>query len=667
MTKIPLPPDPARIHPDERPPLSHLGQEALRLALQRWQVFPLAPRSKIPFPGSHGHKDATDDEDAIRRWWTEHPEANIGVAAGDLHAGGSGVWSLDFDRAPGKDGLAVLDRLVAEHGGPLGGLELITSRGKQIIFQWDERCPASTRSGIEPGVDVRSNGGYFVAPPSVHPTGAIYRWGKGTPGPAPDWLCEWIAQRSPATFVPPSHGAAAPTTNGTRPYSEEAYDEYRQMLGFVMGREHSDWVRVGFAIYELGWGEQGFRLWDAWSRNWPDCYDPAKQRSDWWSFGRGYAGERTTIASIVQIAMHNGWTQPLFRRFNPQTAGDLFFLDENWPADDEEQVPWLVPDLIPEGMSIVAALAKHGKSQVAVHLALAMSSENGVVFGKHRPPRPLRVLYVAKEGERWNFRAYRDAVRRGESWGPTDGRLAWATPGDYATRYGLDEANGEQMLRTAILEHRADVVILETLRRFFPGEENDSTVTARVYAAIMRLRSATGASFIVTAHAKKAFTDVDWGSPAAVEAAAIRGSGDIMSMCDAAFCLAKLASSRTQLLLRFSRTGRLPPIGPFELSIEYEGGGQTIRYLDQPALLGETENRWVANLLAEIDVRGELTTGAAEGVPGVSKSRRSELIRDLVQRGVLEQVSGPRGSKRYRRPVGAPSVSREPGGGAECP
>ena len=81
---------------------------ALEHARRGWPVFPLLPRAKQPFPAKsacthlphrHGFKDATLDADTIRAWWTDHPDANVGIVTGRA----SGLLVVDIDPRSGGD------------------------------------------------------------------------------------------------------------------------------------------------------------------------------------------------------------------------------------------------------------------------------------------------------------------------------------------------------------------------------------------------------------------------------------------------------------------------------------------------------------------------------------------------------------------------------------
>ena len=159
---------------------------------------------------SHGVHDATTDADTIRSWWDQWPDANVGIATGK--ASGVIVIDIDIDAGHGKDGPLSIEHLEAEHGklpdtvrGETGG------GGYHLFFE----CPPEvvrSRVGLRPGVDVRGENGYVVAPPSTHVSGGRYEWEASssisdvTPAPMPDWLLDELR----ATSTNGSHRADAP-------------------------------------------------------------------------------------------------------------------------------------------------------------------------------------------------------------------------------------------------------------------------------------------------------------------------------------------------------------------------------------------------------------------------------------------------------------------------
>ena len=67
---------------------------ALAYAAIGWPVFPLEGKRPHPVLGPKGgFKLATRDTTIIERWWTAHPDANIGVPCGPT----SGFWVVDVD------------------------------------------------------------------------------------------------------------------------------------------------------------------------------------------------------------------------------------------------------------------------------------------------------------------------------------------------------------------------------------------------------------------------------------------------------------------------------------------------------------------------------------------------------------------------------------------
>jgi putative DNA primase/helicase len=149
----------------------------------------------------HGVNDATTDHQQIDKWWTEHPDANIGIAAGQ----GSGILVLDID--PRNGGTETLKRLEKE----LGQLpDTVTSNtgggGQHRIFAHPAFPVRKDNSGklLGSGIDVLSDFCIMVAPPSRHASGIRYGWQGGKsfrdlePVPLPEPWLERMRGNTPA-------------------------------------------------------------------------------------------------------------------------------------------------------------------------------------------------------------------------------------------------------------------------------------------------------------------------------------------------------------------------------------------------------------------------------------------------------------------------------------
>jgi hypothetical protein len=144
-------------------------------------VFPLKPRGKVPL-GSlvpRGFLDASRDHATIRDWWRRAPHANIGIATG------AGHFVIDLDDA---EAVSWFCNASGRHGGAPRTLTVRTARGFHVFFACPAEVPCST-GRIATGVDVRGAGGYVVAAPSIHPSGAVYTIARDLAvADAPQWL-----------------------------------------------------------------------------------------------------------------------------------------------------------------------------------------------------------------------------------------------------------------------------------------------------------------------------------------------------------------------------------------------------------------------------------------------------------------------------------------------
>jgi hypothetical protein len=110
----------------------------------------------------HGLTEASTDPRQIDLWWSRWPQANVGLRTGIT------MDVADIDSAEGWHGLTLL------LGGMLpAGPRVRTGGGWHL---WFRPLGYGNRVRLLPGLDWRGQGGYVLAPPSRHASGADYRW-----------------------------------------------------------------------------------------------------------------------------------------------------------------------------------------------------------------------------------------------------------------------------------------------------------------------------------------------------------------------------------------------------------------------------------------------------------------------------------------------------------
>lgn len=160
-----------------------LRDEALAFADAGSRVFPLRPGTKRPLT-KHGHLDATTHRASIEWVWSAYPNANIGLPTGD------GVVVIDIDPRHGGE---------VDPSWPTTLKAATPSGGFHLYYRAGCAVPCSV-GRVAPGVDVRGEGGYVVAPPSATKDG---RW---------SWLRDDALAEIPAELL--AAALASPASEG---------------------------------------------------------------------------------------------------------------------------------------------------------------------------------------------------------------------------------------------------------------------------------------------------------------------------------------------------------------------------------------------------------------------------------------------------------------------
>lgn len=273
-------------------------------------VLPLVPGQKEPFAplAPHGFKSATTDRETVKRWWTQHPDCNIGIACGS-----SGIVAVDVDPRNGGD--ETLAKLEALHGPLTSSVHALTGGGGQhIIYRAEPGLDLPGKAGE--GIDLKASG-YIVAPPSLHPSGKRYAWADGcspadgcTPSPMPDWL------RSMARKPRPAPEPVVRRAVGGDADHRQLIADLRGALEFIDSTDRDSWVSIGHALKCLG--DDGFSLWLEWSQ--PSPAWRAGDEKQW----AGFKPQHTSHKAVFTEAQRNGWRNPAKGTAPHVTARDDF-------------------------------------------------------------------------------------------------------------------------------------------------------------------------------------------------------------------------------------------------------------------------------------------------------------------------------------------------------
>lgn len=166
------------------------------LASFGWPVFPVNPKTKTPLIANWQDR-ATTSHYGVAELFKDYPTAVIGLVTGQK----SGLVVIDIDERESFSGIrnyrsAGFDMCsTVSASTPRGGIHL--------YFKSPSFEVSNSVSKIAEGVDVRGDGGYVIAPPSITEWGE-YRWTctykifQQGPVPLPEKFYEPIRQSKPS-------------------------------------------------------------------------------------------------------------------------------------------------------------------------------------------------------------------------------------------------------------------------------------------------------------------------------------------------------------------------------------------------------------------------------------------------------------------------------------
>jgi len=200
------------------------------------------------------HRHPTEDE--VNAWWDKWPDANVGIVTGKI----SHLVVFDIDK---KDATEYAE----EEGGFPITAKANTGKGYHIYVQ----CPdfeVKNSVNTELGMDIRGDGGYAVAPPSIHGNGNQYTWEDGfsiheiDPAPCEEWMNYFLKEEANKSSKPPKEKPPKPSENPGTVSKPATNDLYADIMKNGAQQGHRNDMAARLIGHLLGKGNDETVVWE---------------------------------------------------------------------------------------------------------------------------------------------------------------------------------------------------------------------------------------------------------------------------------------------------------------------------------------------------------------------------------------------------------------------
>jgi hypothetical protein len=432
--------------------MSTLLDAALGYRAQNFSVIPLRAREKRPLVQWEQFQMELASEEQIRDWWDQNPDANVGIVTGAI----SGLLVIDLDSEPST---AELKEIVGSYDWSAVPCSR-TGKGWHLFFKPPGE-KITSRAGVISGLDVRADGGYVVAPPSVHPNGNEYCWETPIRNSLPDLPAELLRLIG-------------------RPKIETGAESFARSDKIYQGDRNSTLTSLAGTMRRKGMTAEAI-LAGLSKQNELMCCPPLSQ------------DEVKTIASSVAkyepgdppATFHN----PL--PYTPEKAeiskSRLIWAKDVPPPGNGEKIDTLLGEfLYPGSLHLLAGEPGIGKTTLLYNLAVHLAK--GKDFAGLTVLRPIRILYYDLETPDLLFKRKLHLISENQ---PPE-RLAFTRP--FFSKEAL----------AYVKEHKFDLIILDTLNEAFETrEEEDNAEANRQMQELRKIINATGVAILGVSHMGK--------------------------------------------------------------------------------------------------------------------------------------------------------------------
>lgn len=584
-----------------------------------FSVIPIGRNKRPRIPGEtreerawNPYRSAIADRKTLTEWFSPNEHEAFGIVCGALSGRryGGHLVVLDLERRTDHEAMREIrdvDQETAVQLTPGGGAHTFVisrrpCRNLEVIDPTEPPDSPDHHVG-----DVKAEGGYVLAAPSVHPSGKRYKWIN----PLPTLL---VVDDAAAFF----RELLLPFGYTIRDRTETVDDETpaRSAIAELLatecgeGQRHTTLVRIaGWCRNIMGLSEAE-SLCQAW--NLACCKPPLGIIEVTETVEDIYARYQAPAEAVLE-------DEPVdvpVDRFQPIPLRDLL-------AMDLPPITWVVDGVIPIGSyTILSGPSGLGKSWLVAMLSIAVG--HGVPF-LGLETTPMRTLYIDEENAiNLAQLRYRALVAGLEIDCPDETPLSLLV----FSGFKLGHAPDINWLMRYIVDHKITLLVTDSWVRFFRGNENDSDAVGAMNGVIDTVRRRTGVTWIMLHHPRKSNPNNKGGDDGND---AVRGSGDIIAHADTHVTL-RGAGADQPIIFKHGKSRWAEPIK--DIAYRMEGSakdGEPVRFVllgDTAAALG-ADQAAMSGACDVLDMAGPLTVGDVVDALG-----RQGISRRTAERGI---------------------------------
>lgn len=469
---------------------------------------------------------ATQDLDDIDIWFNvEYPEANIGILMGGEHV------AVDIDGPT-----SLLDEPQKAIGNLPNSLTSLSGRGKHRICKKDPNIKIPNSSGIYPGIDIRGDGGYIVAPGSIHITGKVYEWEDPTMEIAdlPETWIKHLTSKQSTSIITAIDGQKVP---------EGQRNAYLIKEAALLKKHHR---YTGSALVEAV---------DLLNQQYCDPPVPKKELESWLK-----STDKAIAANPIEDEL---LTISKIRTYKTQMDGAEFMNTEYLPPE------WIIDDFLCPGLTIMSANEKTGKSLFSLHLIKAvLSGEEFIGKVKKR-----KVIYLALDDPA--PRVQERFKELGIDVQPGDMQIYFSfQPFSDPTKNTRNDKDGCVILDREMEKVKPGLVIIDSFTKVYPdfsaAQSNNYHIESKHVTRLKHLAHKHNCAIVCLHHTTKGVHDNIWDDSI--------GSRGVNSEVDTMWRLTR-DTKGTRLHIRGNyMADRVIELSANGLTFEYLGNASTVKF-----------------------------------------------------------------------------------------